>query len=294
MGSIARQDHRRRELLLTLGVALVVHASLAAGQGVSATITGSVGVTASALDGLVGGSMHLLGLAGIWLGTRPADPRHPYGYARYETLASMFIGMLLLVTVAIVVRGSIDRLANPEAVSAPLLGVAVMLGSGGASFGLHRFLRSRGARLHSAVISSESTHAWADAAADASIVVGIAASGIGLERIDPIVGLGVAALIGWRAFSIVRGAADVLTDAAMVDPDEITRVACSVPGVVGCHAVRSRGVGGRLQVDLHIGVAPELTVREAHDIAEQVEKAVEESVSEVAEVLVHVGVGRHE
>src|SRR3990172_11140185 len=102
MGSIARQDHRRRELLLTLGVALVVHASLAAGQGVSATITGSVGVTASALDGLVGGSMHLLGLAGIWLGTRPADPRHPYGYARDETLASMFIGMLLLITVAVV------------------------------------------------------------------------------------------------------------------------------------------------------------------------------------------------
>ena len=93
--------------------------------------------------------------------------------------------------------------------------------------------------------------------------------------------------------SIVRGAADVLTDAAMVDPDEITRVARSVPGVVGCHAVRSRGVGGRLQVDLHIGVSPELTVREADEIAERVEKAVEDSVAEVAEVLVHIGVGSH-
>jgi cation diffusion facilitator family transporter len=123
--------------------------------------------------------------------------------------------------------------------------------------------------------------------------VGIVVSGIGLERMDPIVGLGVAALIGWRAFSIVRGAADVLTDAGMVDPDEITRVACSVPGVVGCHAVRSRGAGGRLQVDLHIGVDPGLTVREAHDIAEQVEKAVEENISAVEEVLVHVGVGQH-
>jgi cation diffusion facilitator family transporter len=285
---------RRRDLVLTLAVALVVHASLAAAQGASAVVTGSIGVTASALDGLVGGSMHLLGLAGIWLATRPADPRHPYGYARYETLASMFIGMLLLVTVAIVVRGSIDRLGDPEEVSAPLLGVAVMAGSGFASFGLHRFLRSRGERLQSAVISSESTHAWADAATDVSIVVGIAVSRIGFERVDPIVGLGVAALIGWRALSIVRGAADVLTDAAMVDPDEITRVACSVPGVMGCHAVRSRAAGGRMQVDLHIGVSPDLTVRAAHDIAEQVGRAVEESVSGVEEVLVHVGVGRHE
>jgi cation diffusion facilitator family transporter len=253
-----------------------------------------MGVTASALDGLVGGSMHLLGLAGIWLGTRPPDLRHPYGYARYETLASMFIGMLLLISVAIVVRGSIERLADPREISAPLLGVVVMLGSGVVNLGLHRFLRRRGRKLHSAVITAESTHAWADAATDISIVAGIAASGMGLEQVDPIVGLAVAGLIAWRAISLVRGAAEVLTDVAMADPEEIRSVAGSVPGVLDCHAVRSRGSGGRMQVDLHIGVSPDLTVRAAHDIAEQVEKAVEEMVSEVAEVLVHVGVGRHE
>jgi ferrous-iron efflux pump FieF len=196
----------------------------------------------------------------------------------------------LLITVAVVVRGSVDRLTDPEEVSTPLLGAGVMLGSAVVSLGLHRFLRTRSRRLHSDVISSESTHAWADAATDVGIVVGIAVSGIGLERVDPLVGLGVAALIAWRAVSIVRGAADVLTDAAMINPDEITRIARSVPGVAGCHAVRSRGVGGRLQVDLHIHVSPELTVREAHAIAERVEKAVEDSVAEVAEVLVHVGV----
>ena len=113
--------------------------------------------------------MHLLGLAGIWLGTRPADPKHPYGYARYETLASMFIGMLLLITVVVVIRGSVDRLAHPEEVSAPLLGVGVMLVSAMASFSLHRFLRRRGRRFHSAVITSESTHAWADAATTSAL-----------------------------------------------------------------------------------------------------------------------------
>jgi cation diffusion facilitator family transporter len=246
------KDHRRRDLVLTLTVALVVHASLAAAQGVSAAITGSIGVTASALDGLVGGSMHLLGLAGIWLGTRPADPKHPYGYTRYETLASMFMGMLLLVAVAIILRGSLDRPADPEAVSTPLLGVGVMLGSGVANLGLHRFLRSRGERLHSAVITSESTHAWADAATDVGIVVGIAVSGIGLERVDPLVGLGVAFLIAWRAFAIVRSAADVLTDAAMIDLTEIPRI--SRPSPAFSVATPSAAGSGRLQVDLHIEV----------------------------------------
>jgi cation diffusion facilitator family transporter len=169
-----------------------------------------------------------------------------------------------------------------------------MMGSGVVNLGLHRFLRRRGRQLPGAVITAESTHAWADAATDISIVAGIAASGMGLEQVDPIVGLAVAGLIAWRAISLVRGAAEVLTDVAMADPEEIRSVAGSVPGVLDCHAVRSRGSGGRMQVDLHIGVSPDLTVRAAHDIAEQVEKAVEEMVSEVAEVLVHVGVGRHE
>lgn len=285
---------RRRQLVLTLSLALVVHASLALAQGVSAIVTGSVAVTASALDGLVGGSMHLLGLAGIWLGTRPADQRHPYGYARYESLASMFMGMLLLVTMAIVVRGSIERLAHPQEVSAPILGVAVMLASAIASFSLHRFLRERGRRLQSAVITSEATHAWADSATDLSIIGGLAVSGVGLERVDPLVGLAVAGLIGWRALSIVRGAADVLTDAAMIDPARITAVARSVPGVVGCHAVRSRGAGGQSQVDIHIEVSPDLTIRAAHNIAEQVERTVKEQIEEVAEVLVHVGLPKHQ
>lgn len=284
---------RRRQLVLTLSLALVVHASLAAAQGVSALITGSIAVTASALDGLVGGSMHVLGLAGIWLGTRATDARHPYGYARYETLAAMFIGMLLLVTVAIIVRGSVGRLAHPEEISAPVLGVAVMLVSAAVSLGLHRFLRERGRRLQSAVVSSESTHAWADAATDISIIVGIAVSGAGLERADPLAGLGVAGLIGWRALSIVRRAADVLTDAAVIDPAAITAVARSVPGVTGCHAVRSRSAGGGLQVDIHIEVPPDLTIRAAHDIAEQVERAVKEQTTDVTEVLVHVGLESH-
>jgi divalent metal cation (Fe/Co/Zn/Cd) transporter len=87
----------------------------------------------------------------------------------------------------------------------------------------------------------------------------------------------------------VLGAANLLTDAALVDVDEIVRVCSSVEGVIDCHAVRSRGGAGRIRVDLHIHVAPDLPVRRAHEVAAQVEAAIKQHVPGVAEVLVHIG-----
>jgi divalent metal cation (Fe/Co/Zn/Cd) transporter len=124
---------------------------------------------------------------------------------------------------------------------------------------------------------------------NAAVVGGILCSELGLPRIDPAIGLAVSGLIGLRAVSIVLGAANLLTDAALVDVEEIITVAGRVPGVIDCHAVRSRGGGGGIRIDLHIHVDPELPVHKAHAIAAEVEAAIRQQVSGVAEVLVHIG-----
>jgi cation diffusion facilitator family transporter len=143
-------------------------------------------------------------------------------------------------------------------------------------------------------ITSESTHAWADGVTDLAIVAGIVFSGAGLERMDPAIGIVVAGLIAWRASRVVRGAADVLTDAAAIDPQEVVRTPRAFPGVRDCHAVRSRGPTEWFHVDLHVLVDPSMPVAEAHEVAVNVQRTVTERIAGVAEVFVHIGAASHE
>ena len=280
---------RRRVLVQSLAVAIVVTGIVAACQMVASVLTGSVGIRAAALDRMIDLSVHMAALVGVWAATRPPDPKHPYGYERYETLTSMAIGMFLLVTVALVVRSSVGRLQDPEVVQQPLLGIVVMAPASAASFWLTWFLSRQSARFKSDVLLTESSHAWADGLTNAAVMGGIICSEADFVRVDPAIGLAVSGLIGLRAARIVLGAADRLTDAALVDVGQIVEVATRIPGVVDCHAVRSRGGSGRIRIDLHIHVDPELSVRRAHGVSRQVEATIKEQVPGVAEVLVHIG-----
>jgi cation diffusion facilitator family transporter len=271
---------------------LAVHGVLGVAQGLSAWVTGSVGVGASALHLLMGSVAHVLALAGIWLGSRPPDPTHPYGYARYEHVASMGIGMLLLMAVGAIVVSSIGRLVVPRPVSAPGIAAAVMTASAAANAGLYEFLRRRARVLRSQVLATEAVHAWADGVGALAVVGGIGLSQLGVPRLDPAVALGLALLVAWRSWTIVQAATAVLTDAAVVDLDAIRHTVAEVAGVLDCHAVRCRGEAGGVRVDLHIHVAPELTVDRAHEIARAVEERLRAEVAGISEVLVHVGAGR--
>jgi cation diffusion facilitator family transporter len=280
---------RRRLLVRALLVALGVSAALAAAQLAVSEVTGSVAIRAAALERLIDLLVHGTALVGVWAATRPPDPRHPYGYARYETLSAMTIGMFLLVSVAVVVMSSVERIADPDPIVHPLAGISVMLPASAASFWLMWFLNRQARQTRSEAIATESSHAWADALTSAAVVAGILLSEAGLERADPMIGLAVSVVIGMRAFGIVARAADRLTDAALVDVGEVTHTASRVPGVVDCHAVRSRGSEGQVRIDLHIHVDPDLSVGQAHDIARAVEAAIKDSLGGVTEVLVHVG-----
>jgi cation diffusion facilitator family transporter len=290
-GTTAVAD-RRRVMLIAVGVTIVVHLALLTAQVAAAVLTGSVAITANALHMGVDTAAHLVALGGVWLATRPSDPRHPYGYERYEALASLLIGMLLLVAVGVIVWSALPRLAEPQRGSAAGVGLLIMAISAASTAGLALYLRRKGRQTQSRVLGSEAIHAAADALISIGVLVAVAVSAAGLPRLDPIVALGVAGVVAWRGWVVARRAAEVLTDAAAVDTDAIRLAALSVPGVRNCHAVRSRGEAGHVRVDLHIHVAPDLTIVEAHEIARQVESVIRDLDFGIAEVLVHLGADR--
>ena len=272
-----------------LSVAVVVHAVLAGLQFGAAWLTGSAGITASAVHVSLGAVAHFCALGGIWLSTRPPDERHPYGYDRFESLAALVIGMLLLAGVVLIAAVALPRLLDPRPLQQTGWGAVLMVGSATANGGLFILLRAAGERLSSRILASEGVHALADAVTALAVLLGLVASELGLLRLDPLVALALAALVAWRAWTVIRAAADVLTDVAPVDVEQLRGVASTVRGVRECHAVRSRGEAGHARVDLHIHVDPDMSVREAHGIARAVEEALVSQVGGVAEVLVHVG-----
>jgi cation diffusion facilitator family transporter len=280
---------RRRDLLRPVSLVLGVHLVLLAAQAAAAALTGSLAIRANALHVAVDTAVHLVALGGVWLATRPADPRHPYGYERYEALASLLIGVLLLAVVAVIAVEAVPRLFAPEPVRATAVGVVTMTGSAAATGALALYLRRRGARLGSRVLQSEAVHAAADTLVALGVLVAVVAGALGVALLDPIAALAVAGVVAWRGWVVMRGSAEVLTDAAAVDVDAIREAALRVPGVRDCHAVRSRGEAGHVRVDLHVHVAPELTIVEGHAIAVAVEEAIRRLDLGIAEVLVHLG-----
>jgi len=228
-------------------------------------------------------------LGGIWLATRPPDARHPYGYDRYEAVASLLIGILLLAAVALIVSTAVPRLLRPASLSASGVGLLVMGASAVTNALLAVFLGAQASRHSSRVLRAEAVHAFADCATALAVAAGVGLSAAGLLVVDPLVALAVGVIVAWRGLRIAWSAAEMLADAAVLDLGAIRAKAMTVPGVRDVHAVRSRGEAGRALVDLHIHVAPELTVDEAHVIAIRVAEVIAVQIAEVAEVLVHIG-----
>jgi divalent metal cation (Fe/Co/Zn/Cd) transporter len=103
----------------------------------------------------------------------------------------------------------------------------------------------------------------------------------------------VTAFVARVAWTNLAPSVHVLTDHVVIDPAELSRVVAAVPGVVGCHRVRSRGADGAVAVDLHIHVDGELSLYEAHEIADAVEAAIGAAFPAVGDVHVHVEPATH-
>jgi divalent metal cation (Fe/Co/Zn/Cd) transporter len=109
----------------------------------------------------------------------------------------------------------------------------------------------------------------------------------GLVVVDVFAAIGIAGFIAWAGIGVLRTNLGYLADSARLDPEQIVAVARTVAGVAGAHKVRTRGMPGSIYVDLHIQVARELTVVDAHRVTHWVIDAIKREFSEVRDVLVH-------
>jgi cation diffusion facilitator family transporter len=221
----------------------------------------------------------------------PADAEHPYGHGRYETAASLALGLVLIGTGAGILLAAAGRLQDLAGV--PPVGVAAIwaaLATLGAKEGLFHYMRRIAERLRSPMLMANAWHARADALSSLVVAVGVGGALAGFKFADALAAVVVGAMIVKAGAKFAWEAMLELIDTAL-SPDEvraIRRTLLETPGVVDLHELRTRRMAHEALVDAHIRVDARISVSEGHRIAEAARRRVLVAHPQVLDVLVHV------
>ncbi|SAK41693.1 cation diffusion facilitator family transporter [Caballeronia calidae] len=218
------------------------------------------------------------------------DVDHNYGHSRYETVASLFLGGLLIVVGAGMLWRAGERIVNlqdipPVKVGALAVAIIVLV----SKEALFRYMLRAAERVRSAMLVANAWHARSDAASSLVVTLGIIGSLAGFRILDPIAAAVVGFLIGKMGWTFAWDALQDLSDRALdqATTDDLRGILLSTPGVREVHELRTRKMGDLAIVDAHILVDPLISVSEGHYIAESARANVLAD-SRVIDALIHV------
>ncbi|MBV9155576.1 MAG: cation transporter [Acidobacteriaceae bacterium] len=277
----------RRIALLSMSVGVL----LAAAKIVVGIHAGSTSVVSDGLEAVGDVLSSAIVYAGLWLASKPPDYEHPYGHGRYETLAGLAVGALLLLAGAAIFWHGFTGLGEqthlrPYALYPLIAAVALKIGLAATKFRV-------GKRIASTSLEADAWHDLTDllSTSVALVAVGLTlANPIRFGKADHAGGMVIGIVIFFLSIQVVRRTVELLVD-TMPNPGkmgQIRQVALSVPGALAIEKCFARRTGLKYHVDLHLEVDPEMTVRESHEIATQVKFEIKQHLHWVADVLVHV------
>jgi cation diffusion facilitator family transporter len=288
---INSENYHRSVKRVLIGI-LILNLLVTAIKFVVGALTGSIAVIADAFNALVDASSNVIGLLGLRAASDPPDPDHPYGHRKYETIATLGIGGLMLLAGWEVLEDVIARLKGGQPPVVTLLSLALILLTLPINLFIVWYEGRRGRELGSDVLQADATSTRVNIFVSLAALIGLLGSSIGLPWLDIVVALGIVAYIAVAAYRIIRATSDVLTDSAAIDPHVVEDIAREVPGVWFATKVRSRGREDDVHLDLHVKVDPAMATEQAHAIASEVERRVKDQLPGVVDAVVHIEPGQ--
>lgn len=226
---------------------------------------------------------------GFWTAKKPADMEHPYGHGRIEPIATLIISLLLIWVGIEFAHASYDRLSEPHIVKWSIMAFGLMIFSAMAKEWMARFASAIGKLVQSDMLKGDAWHHRSDAIASALVAFSMSATYFGYKRIDSFFGIGVAILIIYTGFDLLRSMISVLVGKAPSYDliNRIVRAATSVDGVQQTHDINVHEYGNHKVISLHIRIPGEMDTLRSHHLAQLVENAVSDSLIN-ASTVVHV------
>ena len=267
---------------------LVLNLAVAGAKLVLGYSTGAVSVISDGFHSLADSGSNVMAMIGLRASRMPPDQDHPYGHRKFETLTAGGISFFLALVVIEVARTALARFGGGTAPVVTPLSFVVMAGTVVVNLIVVRYEAGQGRALHSEVLLADAMHTRSDIFTSCGVFVSLFAVWAGYPILDPIAGLVIAVFISHTGLAIARQTSSVLADRAVIAEDDIRSVVMSVPEVVGCHQIRSRGSLDHTFLDLHVWLPAGMTLFEAHRLSHVVKDRLRERFPNVADAVIHI------
>jgi len=271
----------RRVFLLNLGVAL---AKIGFGYA-----SGAVSVLSDGFHSLTDAASNVVGLVGIRFAKKPPDADHPYGHRKYETVAAAAVTVFLLLVVVEVLRNAFAALSAGRGThEIGLESVVVMIVTLVINMAVVAYESRAAERLGSEVLLADATQTRSDVWSSFAVIVALVGAHMGLPILDPIAAFVVAGFIAHAGYQVAQATTRILSDRIVMDESDLERVVMSVPGVLGCHQIRTRGSSDHVFLDLHVWLPPSMPLVDAHALSHVVKDRLIERYPQIADAIIHI------
>ena len=253
-------------------------------------LTGSISILAQAADSLLDLFAAIITFSAIRIAAKPADAEHPYGHGKAEDIAGVGQGILIFVAGGLIIYSAIRRIIEGSSIKLTEAGIAVMAVSIVVSIFLSRHLLSVSRATGSVALEANAHNIATDVYSASAVLVGLAIVRFtGLNIIDSILAIGVAIYILMVALDVIRKPVSGLLDEKLPSSQQAVIEDClgkHSREVSGYHALRTRRAGSQSYIDLHLVMAGDLSLEQAHQICDRIEIEIK-SVLHEASVIIH-------
>jgi cation diffusion facilitator family transporter len=285
----ARSGSRYRDVSRVLVRVLFLNLAVAVAKIVFGYLSGAISVLSDGFHSLTDTASNVVGLIGVRAARQPPDADHPYGHRKYETVAAGLVTLFLLLVLIEVLRNAINRLfgrASPAEIT--IMSFVVMLGTVAINLFVVSYESAEAKRLRSEILMADATQTRGDVWTSVTVIAALIGARAGWPILDPIAALVVAGFIGHAGFQIARTTTRILSDRVVIEESDIEQVVMSVPGVLGCHQIRTRGTTDHVFLDLHVWLPPQMPLTEAHDLSHIVKDRLMARYPQIADAIIHI------
>lgn len=260
---------------LSGAVGIVCNALLCIIKLVAGSISGSVSITADAVNNLSDASSSIISLLGFKLAERPADDEHPYGHGRYEYLSGLMVALLIMIIGVELLKSSIDKILHPERVIFSAVTACVLLFSIVLKLWMAFFNAKMGRTINSGTLEATAADSRNDVITTSAVLIAAIASKFTNVELDGFMGAAVALFILYSGFGLVKDTLNPILGKAP-EPETVKAIRdkiLSYPGVLGTHDLMVHDYGpGRQFASVHVEMAAESDVLESHDVIDNIER----------------------
>jgi cation diffusion facilitator family transporter len=279
---------RYTEVVRVLTGVLVLNLAVALVKIVLGYLTGAVSILSEGFHSLTDSASNVVALVGVSIARRPPDANHPYGHRKYETMASLGILIFLIVVLVQVLTAAYDRLVRGAVPRVFPEGIGVMAVTLVVNLFVVRYELRQARRLNSEVLQADAMHTRSDVLTSGTVLAALVGVWYGYPWLDPLAAIVVAAFIGRAGWHIAQEASRILSDEIVIAEDDVRAVVGSVPEVLGCHHIRTRGSADHVFMDLHVWLDGRTPLEAAHATSHVVKDRLMKRFPHLADVVIHI------